>query len=284
MTDTTKNMLPEAKRDYKSRLFEMIYSEKKELLELYNAVNHTNYDNPELLEINTLKNAIYISMYNDLSFIIDSRLALYEHQSTINPNLPLRYLLYVSDLYSVITKEDNFYGSKRIVLPTPQFIAFYNGEEKQPDSQVLKLSELYEIKGEKISLEAEVTMLNINLGHNLELLDSCKTLRDYSVYTAKVRTYAKTMPLRDAVERAVEECIRENILGEFLTKNKAEAIKVSIYEFDEEKYTRLVRQEGEEQAMELTKLLISAGRIEELKESFHDIAKRESLYKEFGIK
>ena len=101
------------RRDYKARLFEMIFREKEELLGLYNAVNGTTYSNPDELEINTLENAIYLSMHNDVSFIIDSRLSLYEHQSTYSPNLPLRYLFYVSDLYSKMTKDSNLYGSRK---------------------------------------------------------------------------------------------------------------------------------------------------------------------------
>ena len=101
------------RRDYKARLFEMIFRGKEELLGLYNAVNGTNYSNPDELEINTLENAIYLSMHNDVSFIIDSRLSLYEHQSTYSPNLPLRYLFYVSDLYSKMTKNSNLYESRK---------------------------------------------------------------------------------------------------------------------------------------------------------------------------
>ena len=101
------------RRDYKARLFEMIFREKEELLGLYNAVNGTNYSNPDELEINTLENAIYLSMHNDVSFIIDSRLSLYEHQSTYSPNLPILYLFYFSDLYSKMTKDSNLYGSRK---------------------------------------------------------------------------------------------------------------------------------------------------------------------------
>lgn len=101
----SNNVMPEVYRTQKSRIFEMVFRDKRELLGLYNAVNGTDYENPEQLEINTLENAIYLSMHNDLSFIIDSRLALYEHQSTYSPNLPLRYLIYVADLYSRITKD-----------------------------------------------------------------------------------------------------------------------------------------------------------------------------------
>lgn len=97
---------------YKARIFEMVFSDRKELLALYNAVNGTCYTDPDKLEINTLKNAIYMSMHNDISFLIDSRLSLYEHQSTYSPNLPLWYLFYVADLYSGMTREANLYGRK----------------------------------------------------------------------------------------------------------------------------------------------------------------------------
>ena len=134
------------RRDYKARLFEMIFREKEELLGLYNAVNGTNYSDPDKLEINTLENAIYLSMHNDVSFIIDSRLSLYEHQSTYSPNLPLRYLFYVSDLYSKMTKDCNLYGSRRIMLPSPRFLIFYNGREERPEREILELAEAFEIQ------------------------------------------------------------------------------------------------------------------------------------------
>lgn len=111
-------------RTFKSRIFAMLYRDKKELLDLYNAVTGKHYKNPEELEINTLENAIYMSMQNDVSFLIDSRLSLYEHQSTYNPNLPLRFLFYVSDIYSALTKEAHLYGTKIIPIPTPNFLIF----------------------------------------------------------------------------------------------------------------------------------------------------------------
>lgn len=234
----------------KSRIFEMVFSGKRELLGLYNAVNGTSYDNPELLEINTLKNAIYMSMHNDVSFIIDSRLALYEHQSTYSPNLPLRYLMYVADLYSRMTKNENLYGSRMVKLPTPRFLIFFNGREELPDKLELKLSDAFQVEEDHYSLELHATLLNINPGHNQRLLDTCKTLGDYSKYTDKLRTYSKTMNLEDAVEKAVEECIRDNILAEFLRNNRAEAISVSIYEYDEERTMRMLREESFEDGME----------------------------------
>ena len=229
-------------RLYKSKIFAMLYSSKKELLELYNAVSGRHYEDPELLEINTLENAIYMSMHNDVSFLIDSRLSLYEHQSTYSPNLPLRYLFYISDLYSGMTKEENLYGIKCVELPAPQFIIFYNGEKDQPDRSILKLSDAYSVKEEHPALELTAVMLNINRGHNEKLKGMCKSLKDYSEYTERVRKYVRTVPIEDAVEWAIQECIEEDILAEFLKQNRAEAKSVSIYEYDQEKHMRQERE------------------------------------------
>ena len=237
-------------RVYKSRIFEMVFSDKKELLSLYNAANGTKYDDPEMLEVNTLENAIYLSMRNDISFVIDSRLTLYEHQSTYSPNLPLRYLMYISDLYSSMTRDENLYGPRKVLLPTPKFVIFYNGIEEQPDMQELNLSDSFQIPDDKPSLELRAVMLNINPGHNPQLLDNCKTLRDYSEYTSRVRRYAEEVSLSEAVEQAITECIREGILSDFLSKNRMEAKKVSIYEYDEEKVMRMMREEAREDGWE----------------------------------
>ena len=239
-----------ANRCFKSRLFVMLFEDKKELLELYNAVSGKNYQDPELLEINTLDNAIYMSMRNDLSFIIDSRMPLYEHQSSYNPNLPLRFLLYNADVFSGLTKDENLYGTKLVKLPTPQFIVFYNGEKELPDRMELKLSDAYTVKEDEVSLELKSVMLNINPGHNEKILEACKTLREYTEYTSRVREYTRTMDREAAVERAITECIQEGILEEFLKKNRAEAKSVSIYEYDMEKHMRMEREDAREDGIQ----------------------------------
>lgn len=239
-----------ANRCFKSRLFVMLFENKKELLKLYNAVSGKNYQDPELLEINTLDNAIYMSMRNDLSFIIDSRMPLYEHQSSYNPNLPLRFFLYNADVFSGLTKDENLYGTKLVRLPTPQFIVFYNGEKELPDRMELKLSDAYTVKEEEVSLELKAVMLNINPGHNEKILEACKTLREYTEYTSRVREYTRIMDLEAAVERAITECIQEGILEEFLKKNRAEAKSVSIYEYDMEKHMRMEREDAREDGIQ----------------------------------
>ena len=253
-------------RTYKSSLFALLYQNAEELLDLYNAVNGTNYTDSSLLEINTLENAIYMSMKNDVSFIIDTRLELYEHQSTFNPNLPLRDLMYLADLYSVHTRNMNLYGTKAISIPTPRFIVFYNGKKDLPEKMELRLSDLYTVKEENPALELTVTMYNINKGKNQKLLNACKTLKDYAEYTARVRDYAEIMEIEAAVERAITECIQEGILADFLSKNRAEAKKVSIYEYDEQKHMEFVKEEGEQRVLELIKQMISNGDADKVEE------------------
>ena len=233
-------------RIYKDRLYKMIFNDKSELLKLYNAINGTHYDDPAMLTITTLDNAIYMTMENDLSFIIDMRLELYEQQSTVNPNLPLRFLMYITDIYSAYTKDMNIYGSKKVQIPLPSFVIFYNGVKSQPDRTEFFLSELFHPTTDQPALELKAVMLNINKGHNQELMNACHTLRDYSEYVARIRTYSAEMPLTDAVEKAITECIHENILRDFLLKNRAEAKAMSIYEYDEEKTLRMFREEGYE--------------------------------------
>ena len=233
-------------RIYKDLLYKIIFNDKSELLKLYNSINGTHYDDPAMLTITTLDNAIYMTMENDLSFIIDMRLALYEQQSTVNPNLPLRFLMYITDIYSAYTKDMNIYGSKKVQIPLPSFVIFYNGVKSQPDRTEFLLSELFHPTTDQPALELKAVMLNINKGHNQELMNACHTLRDYSEYVARIRTYSAEMPLTDAVEKAITECIHENILRDFLLKNRAEAKAMSIYEYDEEKTLRMFREEGYE--------------------------------------
>ena len=224
-----------AKRPYKDTIFRMSYHDKENLLSLYNAVNGRNYTNAEDLQIVTLKNAIYMGMKNDLAFIMDMNLYLYEHQSTYNPNIPLRNLFYIADEYQRLVVQKSLYSTVIQKIPTPRFIVFYNGTKKVDDYNEFRLSSAYENPTDNPDLELRVTMLNVNDGHNLELMEHCRTLKEYAKYVARVRKYVtQNIPLEEAVTRAVDECIEEGILAEFLMKNKAEVIKVSIYEYDKE--------------------------------------------------
>ena len=250
-------------RTYKARVFEILFSDPANALQLYNSINGTTYTDPSMLEINTLTNAIYMSMHNDVSFVIDSMMPLYEHQSTFNPNLPLRFLFYISDEYAQLTRNENLYGEKLIRIPAPQFVIFYNGIDDYPDIQELRLSDLYYDHTQKAGLELKATMLNINKGHNKELMEKCQILKDYSEFTALVRKYAKVLSLNQAVERAVDECIAKGILGDFLRKNKEEVCHMCIYEYDEERHMRQEREYFMEKGLAKGK---AEGRVEGMSE------------------
>ena len=231
----------------------MIFKEKGKFLELYNALNGTDYDNPDDLTVTTLENAIYMGMRNDVSYLLYDRLSLYEHQASINPNMPLRNLFYVADIYSTLTKDANLYGSKRILLPEPHFVVFYNGVDKLEEQSILQLADSFLQKTGNPKLNLEVLVLNINAGYNLELMKHCRTLCEYMIYVDTVRTYAKEMSFPGAVDRAISECISKGILADFLSRNQAEVKKVSIYEYDEEKHIRQEREDAMQKG-ELLKL------------------------------
>ena len=289
MTETQNEI--RVARNHKDRLFRMIFREKKELLSLYNAVNGTSYTNAEDLEIVTLENVIYMNMKNDLAFIMDSYLNLYEHQSTYSPNMPLRDLFYIAkELQGQVDSKD-LYRSTLVKIPTPRFLVFYNGSEEQAEKKYLRLSDAFQKPMDDPDLELVVTMLNINLGKNKKLLEQCQTLKEYAIYVKKVRTYAKSMKVEEAVDRAVTECINEGILREFLLQNRKEAVEMSIFEYDEEAVFEVVRkdeyekgiQEGEKQFALLTERLLEAGRTQDLLRATQDQEYRKLLYKEYQI-
>lgn len=238
-----------ANRKYKDTVFRKLFSDRKNLLSLYNAINGTAYMDASQPEIVTLDNAIYMGMKNDLAFIINTNLFLYEHQSTYNPNMPLRDLFYISGEYQKLVDLKSLYTSTRLRIPTPNFIVFYNGTEKNEDRWVEYLSESYENMSGEPNLELKVIILNINVGHNKKLMEECQTLREYAQYVAKVRRYSEEMELNMAVECAVSESIQEGILKEFLQKNRAEVIAMSIFEYNEEEEKRKLRKAEYEAGM-----------------------------------
>lgn len=246
----TKTSFPLVNRNYKDTVFRMLFSDRKNLLSLYNAVNQRHYTDPEDLEIVTLENAIYMGMKNDLAFIIDTNLYLYEHQSTYNPNMPLRDLFYISNEYQKLLDKKSLYSSSLQKIPAPNFIELYNGTDTLSDFSEHRLSSAFENLSGEPKLELIVTVLNINEGHNTLLMEHCQTLKEYSQYVAKVRKYAAGMPLDQAVEYAVDECIKENILADFLRKNRAEVISMSIFEYDKEEEEKKLRKAEYEAGVE----------------------------------
>ena len=225
---------PTVNRKYKDTVFRMLFSEKKHLLSLYNAVTGKHYEDAEALQIVTLKNAIYMGMKNDLAFLLETNIYLYEHQSTVNPNMPLRNLLYIAIEYQKYVSDKSLYSSSLLKIPAPKFVVFYNGTDTLEDTVELKLSSAYEHLDGEPDLELKVILLNINEGHNKELMEHCRVLKEYAIYVARVRKYAAEMKLEDAVNKAIEECIKEGVLADFLQKNRSEVKMWSILEYDQE--------------------------------------------------
>ena len=224
---------------YKDRVFRMIFGYEKykeNLLELFNALNDTNYTNPDDLEINTLDDVFYMKMKNDVSCIIDNRIAVYEHQSTWSYNMPLRGIRYTAELYNKFINERkwNLYSPKVIKLPTPQYVVFYNGKQKHPDKEVLRLSDAFIVPSREGEYEWTATVYNINDGHNKELMNKCKILQEYATMVAKIREFRqKGCDLDMAIEEAIEYCLLHDGLKDFLLEHKSEVADMLRMEYDE---------------------------------------------------
>lgn len=232
-----------ATRNHKSTVFTMLFQNPENLLSLYNALNGSNYTDINEMQVVTLEKAIYMSMKNDTAYLLRNTLQLYEHQSTINPNMPLRFLSYVTREYEKLLAGKSIYGRKPLQLPAPNFVIFYNGTDKEAERKILKLSDLYIKPVKKINLELCAELININQGYNEKLKESCRILWEYSVFVEKVReNIRKKMEIKEAVEEAVKICIRENILKDFLLENHEEVLSVSIFEYDQEKELQLLRE------------------------------------------
>ena len=240
------------RRKYKDFLFQRVFREKEDLLDLYNALNGTAYDNPMDLEITTLEDAIYMSMKNDKSFIVSSTLNLYEHQSTVNPNMPIRGFMYFARLYEgyIASNKLDVHGRKKVLLPTPHYIVFYNGREEIPDKTTMKLSDVFTADRDAEDfpvLECIATVLNINYGHNERTLNACKRLGDYSKFIHKVNEgLDKGLSKRDAIDEAMTYCIEHDVLADILLKQRSEVMRSILTYYDEKLHMKTVRQEGYE--------------------------------------
>ena len=240
---------PKASREYKDRLFRFVFRKKEDLLDLYNAVNDTAYDDPNALEVNTLENVLYLSMKNDISFLIGGTMTLYEHQSSYNPNMPMRGLMYFSKLYEkyIAANEIDIYTSTPKVFPFPQYLVFYNGTKEEPDRRLLKLTDLFQppIPERTACLECTAVMLNINFGHNRVLMEKCRRLEEYAIFISTIRRYLSSgLELKEAISQAVDECRRKNVLKDILTEQKAEVVHMLLESFGQESHEQALRKEG----------------------------------------
>ena len=240
-------------RSYKDRLFKIIFEDKKELLSLYNALTGKNYQNPDELEINTIDDVIYMHLKNDMSFILDDWQNLFEQQSTFNPNQPLRGFFYFADLYKVKYFGKKIYSTRLLKIPTPQYIVFYNGTTSMPDRKELRLSDAFQQPTAQPDIEVVAHMLNINYGHNKELMERCQKLKEYAQFIDIIRHYLKEnehWSNEQAISKAIDDCIQNNILRDILQKERLRVMASILSEFDEVGYKEMIRQEAYEDAYE----------------------------------
>lgn len=239
-------------REYKSDVFTMLVEVPEYALEIYNVLNNSHYDNPKELQIMKLEKGVLLSIRNDASFVVDSYLNLYEHQSTYNPNMPLRFLIYFSNLLLDMVKEQEYdlFGRKQIPVPTPKFVVFYNGLEKRPAKEVMHLSDAYEHREESYDLDLTCLVYNINPGYNKDIQERSRVISGYTAFVEKVRTYEREeAALKDAVERAIDECISEDILAEFFKEHRAEVVNMAALDFTFERREKLIRRDSLEEGI-----------------------------------
>ena len=280
-------------REYKSDVFSMLMQDKIRALELYNAMNDMDYDNPDEVEMVTLAGGISLSVRNDASFVVGDNLSIYEHQSTVCPNMALRSL---------------------IKIPTPKFVVFYNGAEKQPEEMTQYLSDSFEQKTDDPELELKCKVYNINYGKNRAIMDECRWLDEYMMFVDKVREYHNSKDeeeLEDDINKAIDYCIENDILKEFLSERRGEVTKVMALDYTFDKQLEMERaeawnggkkegieegriegrEEGEkigkdamgEAMSKLIKKLLEDGNIEEVRHVTSNSEYRDKLLKELGL-
>ena len=240
-------------KEHKDRLFTLLFGRNENrawTLELYNAINGSHYDRPEDIEITTMEDAIYMGMKNDVSYILNEFMNVYEHQSSYNPNMPLRLLMYVGRLYDKYVRRHklNIYGDSIVRIPIPKLVVFYNGTDRNPDNEkLLYLSDAFFSTQDKdeSDVSVRVRMLNINFGHNEELLDSCKPLAEYSWFINEIRNNQKELgyEIETAVDRAIDEMPGGYVIKTFLLAHRAEVKMSCLTEYNEAETMELFKEE-----------------------------------------
>jgi len=272
---------------HKDTVFTFLFSNPDLLRELYSAIEGITLPPDVPIDINTLSDVLFRTQRNDISFLINNRLiVLIEHQSTINNNMPLRFMMYSAKLYQGMVDPQDKFKRKMEKIPKPEFIVLYNGEDNYPDYKELRLSDSFIQADIKIDLPLElvVQVYNINKGRNQEILSKCRTLENYSRFIDKIREYQKEYKwkykekkeiLDKSFRSAIKYCIKNNILKDFLRKHGSEVINMLYAEYDPEVEMRVVREEaleeGREEGLkegreEILKLFEQGLSVEEIKE------------------
>ena len=240
-------------REHKDSLFvDLFYQDetaKKNLLSLYNALHDTDYQDEAVIRKVKIEDVLYKNVKNDISFEVNGQgLVLGEHQSTVNPNMPLRCLLYVGRAYEQLVDKSARYRTTLVEIPTPEFYTFYNGEKEFPLEQELSLSDAFINPAGDNSVELKVKVININSDKAHKLLEKCGILREYSQFIDAVRKYSFE---ERAIKKAIKECIDRGILAEYLKRKGSEVENMLIAEYSYEEDIQVKQQEARRQGIDL---------------------------------
>ena len=222
--------MPHANTQHKDRLFCYLFGSEQNkawTLNLYNAVNRSAYTDPDQIRITTIKDVLYMSMHNDVSFMITNEMCMYEHQSTWNPNVPLRMLQYAAGLYEkeIRRRDSNKYSGRIVPLPVPRLMVFYNGIAEQPDEITIRLSDAFPAeKRDESDIEVRVRMININHGHNPQVMEACKPLQEYAMMVDMIRQREPEIGLEAAISETIDQMPEDWQISAFMREHKAEAI------------------------------------------------------------
>ena len=267
--DKKRNYRNNGNREYKSDVISMMLQMPEYALDVYNAMNDSVYTDPDMIQIMRLENVISLSVRNDASFFINNYLNLYEHQSTYSPNAPLRFLIYLTNLLKTTIRKRDLYSRKRVQIATPHFAVFYNGTEKRPEKEVLKLSDAFINQTDTPEIELTVTVYNINPDNNTQLLEKSKVLSGYMIFVNRVREnldrqkkseqntrfltseyneaeHDDTELMEDleaAINEAIDHCIEHHIMEKFFRENRSEVTKSMVLDYTWERREELIRAE-----------------------------------------
>ena len=258
--DRKRNYRSNGNREYKSDVISMMLQIPEYALDVYNAMNNSAYTDSDMIQIMRLENGISLSVRNDASFFINNYLNLYEHQSTYSPNVPLRFLIYLTDLLKNTIGKRDLYSRKCVQIATPHFAVFYNGTEKRPEKEVLKLSDAFINRTDTPEIELTVTVYNINPDNNTQLLEKSEVLRSYMIFVNRVRKnlehqkkIAQNAPEYDeaayeeelevAINEAIDYCVKHHIMEEFFRENRNEVTKSMVLDYTWERREELIRAE-----------------------------------------
>jgi len=238
-------------RKFKDSVFTKLFGTPAKALELYNAINGSNYPENTKIKMVTLSDALYGEQLNDVAFVIEGKLVvLIEHQSTINKNIPLRMLLYIGREYEMLTDSRDLYKEEKMNIPAPEFVVLYNGKKEMEDFVEMRLSDLFEYENAPC-LELVVKAYNINKGRNSEMASRSRSLSDYEEFIAEVRERLKTMELKEAIKVAIRSCINRKVLLEFLTRHGSEVENMLLTEWNMETALEVRYEEGIQKVLNL---------------------------------